>query len=438
MASIAAPVYRSQGNNPFRSERQNSQLKRGQTVPYDVNGAPAGGVPDTRLINTTAPLTGGGALSSDLTIAISAATSGAAGSMSAADKTKLDAISGTNTGDQTSIVGITGTLAQFNTALTGADFASGGGTATGTNTGDQFTAMTSSRILGRKTAGFGAAEELNGTDATSLLDSFAGSLKGLVPASAGGTSNFLRADGSWAPASGTGTLIRSAMIYLNTAVAGGNAVFATTSWLASDFNETWDPLDGGNVQRCWLGASFTFATTDVTTGTDTITKTGHGMITGEGPTFFTSSTTLPAGLSAATKYWIIRVDNDNFKLATSRANAIANTPVDITSQGTGTHTCNRGEYIVVPKGVTRMEVSTGCADNSDLTGQLVLQILKAGSTAYVGYAAQGVDTAGVENAQVSGGPFGVVEGDYFTVQNFGSDAWTMIANGTWVSVKMWS
>lgn len=44
--------------------------------------------------------------------------------------------SGTNTGDQTSIVGITGSLAEFNTALTGADFATGGGTATGTNTGD--------------------------------------------------------------------------------------------------------------------------------------------------------------------------------------------------------------------------------------------------------------------------------------------------------------
>ena len=49
--------------------------------------------------------------------------------------------SGTNTGDQTSIVGITGSLAEFNTALTGADFATGGGTVTGassgTNTGDQ-------------------------------------------------------------------------------------------------------------------------------------------------------------------------------------------------------------------------------------------------------------------------------------------------------------
>lgn len=46
-------------------------------------------------------------------------------------------LTGTNSGDQTSIVGITGSLAEFNAALTGADFATGGGTATGTNTGDQ-------------------------------------------------------------------------------------------------------------------------------------------------------------------------------------------------------------------------------------------------------------------------------------------------------------
>lgn len=52
------------------------------------------------------------------------------------DKVKLNNLSGTNTGDQTSIVGITGTIAQFNTAITDGDLATGGGTATGTNTGD--------------------------------------------------------------------------------------------------------------------------------------------------------------------------------------------------------------------------------------------------------------------------------------------------------------
>ncbi len=55
-------------------------------------------------------------------------------------KTLLN-LAGTNSGDQTTIAGITGTIAQFNTACTDADFATGGGTitgtSTGTNTGDQ-------------------------------------------------------------------------------------------------------------------------------------------------------------------------------------------------------------------------------------------------------------------------------------------------------------
>ena len=49
-----------------------------------------GGVAASRLINTTAPLTGGGDLSADRTLAISAATSASAGSMSAADKAIVD------------------------------------------------------------------------------------------------------------------------------------------------------------------------------------------------------------------------------------------------------------------------------------------------------------------------------------------------------------
>jgi hypothetical protein len=59
------------------------------------------------------------------------------GAVTMAGDVSANNLSGTNTGDQTSIVGITGTIAQFNTALTDGDFATGGGTATGTNTGDQ-------------------------------------------------------------------------------------------------------------------------------------------------------------------------------------------------------------------------------------------------------------------------------------------------------------
>jgi hypothetical protein len=61
-----------------------------------------------------------------------------------------------------------------------------------------------SRFLGRITSGAGDPEELTGTQATTLLDAFTSSLKGLAPSSGGGTTNFLRADGTWAAPPGAG------------------------------------------------------------------------------------------------------------------------------------------------------------------------------------------------------------------------------------------
>lgn len=58
-------------------------------------------VPPTRSVSTTAPLAGGGDLSANRTLAISAATTGAAGSLSAADKTKLDGIATAATANAT-------------------------------------------------------------------------------------------------------------------------------------------------------------------------------------------------------------------------------------------------------------------------------------------------------------------------------------------------
>jgi len=61
------------------------------------------------------------------------------------------------------------------------------------------------RFLGRISGANGDTEELTGTQATTLLDVFTSGLKGLAPASGGGTTNFLRADGTWAaPPSGGG------------------------------------------------------------------------------------------------------------------------------------------------------------------------------------------------------------------------------------------
>lgn len=54
-------------------------------------------------------------------------------------------------------------------------------------------------IKGRVTAGTGAVEDLTVTQVTALLNLFSSTLKGLVPLSGGGTANYLRADGTWAP-----------------------------------------------------------------------------------------------------------------------------------------------------------------------------------------------------------------------------------------------
>lgn len=65
--------------------------------------------------------------------------------------------------------------------------------------------IATARFLGRLTASTGDPEALTGTQATTLLDAFTSSLKGLAPASGGGTANYLRADGTWAATPGHGT-----------------------------------------------------------------------------------------------------------------------------------------------------------------------------------------------------------------------------------------
>lgn len=75
--------------------------------------------------------------------------------------------------------------------------------------------------------------------------------------------------------------------------------------------------------------------------TDQLHAVAHGMETGDG----TSTTSnagggLPGGLVAATPYYVVKIDVDNFKVATSLANAYASPPVvvDITTAGTGVQT----------------------------------------------------------------------------------------------------
>lgn len=89
--------------------------------------------------------------------------------------------------------------------------------------------------------------------------------------------------------------------------------------------------------------------------TDTITVASHGLTTGlKGQ--LTSTATLPAGLSASTDYFVVVVNSSSFKLATSLANALAGTVVNITNQGTAaaTHTFTATS---IAGGVLKVQVS---------------------------------------------------------------------------------
>ena len=82
----------------------------------------------------------------------------------------------------------------------------------------------SQTFKGRTTAGNGNVEDLTAAQATEILNTFTSTAKGLVPASGGGTSTFLRADGVFATPSGMGN---RSVVTLTADVTNNNATANT-------------------------------------------------------------------------------------------------------------------------------------------------------------------------------------------------------------------
>lgn len=106
---------------------------------------------------------------------------------------------------------------------------------------------------------------------------------------------------------------------------GGSHVFTGFITAAKNFTVT-------------LPSNRTFLPADVNTGTEEITIVGHGYRTGDRCTISTTGTR-PSPLTTAT-YYIINISANLIKLATTQANAYAGTAINLTTQGTGTHTVN--------------------------------------------------------------------------------------------------
>lgn len=115
---------------------------------------------------------------------------------------------------------------------------SGGGLAwsidAGVVTNAKLATVASGIIKGRSTAGAGVVEDLTGTQATALLDTFTAGAKGLAPASGGGTANYLRADGTWATPP-TGTTVSTATVDIDFGATPDTTATATVAaaWVAA-------------------------------------------------------------------------------------------------------------------------------------------------------------------------------------------------------------
>lgn len=116
--------------------------------------------------------------------------------------------------------------------------------------------VSTATFKGRTTAGSGSPEDLTATQATALLNTFTSTLKGLAPASGGGTTTFLRADGTWAVPSGGGggTTVNTGSATLDFGAAPGSneasvAVTGLTTILATSKVQAWIMGDDTSVDH---------------------------------------------------------------------------------------------------------------------------------------------------------------------------------------------
>ncbi len=97
--------------------------------------------------------------------------------------------------------------------------------------------------------------------------------------------------------------------------------------------------------------------------TDLISRTAHGLVAGD-RVRFTTTTTLPAGLSLLTDYYVLAsgLTANDFKVSTTNGGSA----VDITSTGTGTHTVSRYDNAgYLTTGITNLRLVAKLPDRRD-------------------------------------------------------------------------
>lgn len=131
---------------------------------------------------------------------------------------------------------------------------------------------------------------------------------------------------SAAPVAASGTWTLASVIATDVASCGG-----------VDFTFTSTPSLETDVEVDVPTAKAFASATDISTANGNITESSHGYETGDVGQLTTSGS-LPTGFSLSTNYYVIKIDTNTYRLATSLANAQAGTQVIPTAVGSGNQT----------------------------------------------------------------------------------------------------
>jgi hypothetical protein len=211
-------------------------------------------------------------------------------------------------------------------------------------------------ILGNNTGVEAVPQQLSPADVTQMLNTFGSSLKGLAPASGGGTTSFLRADGTWvAPAGSGGTTTNSLVIKANSGASEGVNMYTFNGSTAKTLNIV--PQTNVNI-RTSSGQLDVSALDDITD----VMASSHTLILGDQNVYMyggTASRTLKIPENSSipfplgTKIWI-------FNLLDSSAGSVTlNCPAGGYLFGSGTN--NTSSYVMpynTGKTITKLNTDT--------------------------------------------------------------------------------
>jgi hypothetical protein len=134
---------------------------------------------------------------------------------------------------------------------------------------------------------------------------------------------------------------RRVILHQREAPNAGNTVSVQTFYMDNNILNF-----GDRTPKIWV-----LTTSHVNTTTNQLQNLSrtHGRLTGERCTY-TSDGTAIGGLTSGTDYWWIKIDDNTAQVATSYANAIAGTAIDLTSVGSVGHNFTFGSDILVVDG----------------------------------------------------------------------------------------